>query len=148
MKSITIFLTLLCCTSQLFSQDLDKIQQNDTIYILFNQSELQKKLSVKNYDNNGYFFNQIVFFKSEIIVNNSYDNVKIRDATVLKKSKKFLCKIKNKTIDIDFIKNLGNRQVVEFFEQKKRIYYIIDEAEYTKKHIRLREVNAPVLLVE
>ncbi len=131
-----------------FAQKMSEAIKNDTIYILFKKGEGQNKLNIKGYYNNGYVFLKTIFFKSEVIVNNQYDNIKIRDAKVICKPKKFLKKIKDKTIDIEFMKPGTNLSFVDSLCSRKRVYFIVDEADYKKNKLKLTEVNAPVIVVE
>ena len=146
MKKLILILLFVCNIS--FAQNMNDIIKLDTIYILFKKGPDQNKLEIKGYYNNGYAFLETIFFKSEVIVNNQYENVKIRDAKVMCKPKEFLKKIKNKTIDIEFMRLFTNLDFVNSLFSRKRIYFIIDEADYKKNKIKLTEVNAPVIVVE
>lgn len=127
---------------------MHNVLKQDTIYVMFNANSNQRKFDIKGYHNNGYAFLKTIFFKSEVIVDSHYENTKIRDAQVMHKPKRFLKKIQHKTIDVAFMRNMGNNIFVKSLFEKNRIYFIIDESEYKRSMIVLREVNSPVIILE
>ena len=87
----------------------EKFQKNDTIYILYYKSNEkgfeQNKIDVKNYDGNSYYFYNYVHFPLSIYDLNGFEKINFREPIEMYKSKSFICKNIERTIDVGYLKS-------------------------------------------
>lgn len=133
-----------------FSQNLEEIKRNDTIYVYFNvniKNTIKKKsintgesVFFKNYityEFNSNFINTIIF------ISNTYknrDNIKkgIKNDEFLAK-KSFLKKHKEVVLDYDFFERNGFKET--FFAIHLKTVYLIDEEEIKGRKIKVKQVD-------
>ena len=138
-----ILLILFFISKSVFSQDLEKIEKADTVYIYFKEDKIKqihhretRRSNNKKYDT--YFFDygneQIAF---------EFTNFKTPD-NIKKVKKKFLKKNKDLILNYDFIKKNGNLRIAEMIGvgfNFKKIVYVIEDNEIGCFTIKLKEVG-------
>lgn len=96
----------------------EKFQKNDTIYILYYKSNEkgfeQNKIDVKNYDGNSYYFYNYVHFPLDIYEKEGFEKTSFTKPIEMYKSKSFICKNIERTIDIFYLKNNATKIFNDF----------------------------------
>lgn len=113
----------------LFSQDLEKIKVEDTIYIYFKNDNINQ---IKILDNSKLqTFNYIfVFDLTDIKTRQSFNLFEDYHTTIPKVKivrKSFLNKNKNSIVDYAFLRKLGFFEAQQLLLNKKKIYIIDDD---------------------
>jgi hypothetical protein len=155
MKKILLFL-LVMSIHFLQAQEIDDVRKLDTVYVLFEADKNQTKIYTKNNDNSGYYFfngDDIFFGKNErgIYQYSSKDpfNKIWKPSNDRYVDKSFLLKHKSEIIDFQFFKKLAEKNISFVdFEEREKVYYIIDKADFKKNKIKLTEVNPPLIVME
>ena len=133
MKTTIIFALLYI--NLIFSQDLKKYQNLDTIYLKFKEGYCyQNKKQINNNNNVEYIY----YF---------YNSVILAKAKTLLKRKAFLREHKNEIIDLTNTKNLP-LYLEKFLQEKYRVYYIIDVDKFKGRKILLRETHSPYIFMD
>ena len=145
MKKLTIILFFLTSFYG-FTQNINEVSNSDSIYFYFSENQFQKKdiivtksVSKDTMSNYSYYLNGSLYLKLSYKKYKSIDDY--FDKVQSKKEyhrKSFLNK--NLIINIDFLKNVGlnSSEFRELLKNKK--LFIIDEQEFTKRKILIREV--------
>lgn len=144
--SSILFFTL----HQSFSQSINEIKKNDTVYIYFkNNTKYENKEvypinKIKKFDNRiDYIFstdnyNKIFFLYVDYLNSNDYEKGIKTDVKILKKS--FLRRNKDIILDIDFfLKNGFKETYVNALYGK--IVYLIDSSEIKNRKIKAKQVK-------
>lgn len=128
-KHLTIFVIFI--SFNLFSQTIDNIKVNDTVYIIFDEKESFDDLHLKVSKNK---FNEIY---SCIFPDNNTLILEVllqkNSKEIFYKKKSFFEKIKLKTIKLENIQKDGYDKTLTTLFEKKVIIYIIDKAEIKRK---------------
>jgi hypothetical protein len=141
MKYILFFFISL----NLYSQDIDYLKSQDTIYFLLPESETdlvlkEKGITYRVYGNdfiNSYLFNDV---DKRMIYFVTYNSDQIPGKANLKvKRKDFLKNNKNKIIDFDFIAKNGLRIPFIDILKGRKVVYIIDSKKIKKRKIILKK---------
>ena len=126
----------------LFSQDIEKIRDADTIYIYFKNDNFNqiKSLNNRKLKNFTYTF---VFDVKEIRPRQSFNIYDAYHNTIPEiklKRKSFIKKIKNITVDYEILRKLGFFEAEKLLLNKKKLYLIDDDNIYCKK-VKIKEVK-------
>lgn len=140
MKIIFSLLALLLL-NKVFSQDIEKIKQADTIYIYFKEDKIKQihhieKGKTKTYDN--YFFDY-----SNRQVSFQFCNLQTLYSKIVKK-KSFLKKNKDLILNYDFIEKMGNLYIAEMIGygyRSKKVVYVVENNEIKCSKITLKQVT-------
>lgn len=144
------------CKNSLYTTDLTKIKEKDTVYIYFKQSKLEsctEKVNNRKTGNPNFMqiytvgtdlHNSIKFFYSDYIDVEHYEKNEKSDVKIVKKS--FLKKNKENIIDINFFIVNGYRE--SFYHLIRKKIYLIDKSEIKNKKIILKEVQMNILKSE
>lgn len=125
----------------LFSQELEKIKEADTVYIYFKRDKNQFSTS-----NNSFNLNNLNYYYSNFGINNPTSSTMTfmhhyRLAPEQRKERKsFLKKNKNLIITYDFLTKYNLEEATALIGHKKKVY-LIDSEEIGCFHIKLVEVK-------
>ena len=143
----TIFLALLVCI-KLYSQDVDFLKSQDTLYIVFTTpknlvSEKFKGFSIKYVTSkykNEYYISDSIRGQIYIQTENDYDHDR-NTKNLLCNRRKFLKENQNKIITMDFIQQHGVAKVfIDILRgNKKKTVYLIDKRSLKKRKIVLKK---------
>ena len=129
----------------------EKFQKNDTIYILYYKSNEkgfeQNKIDVENYDGNSYIFFNYVHFPLSNYDLNGFEKINFREPIEMYKSKSFICKNIERTIDIFYLKNNATKIFNDFYT-KKRVLFIVDLDTKIKNKYKIIQVNNPLHIID
>jgi hypothetical protein len=129
----------------------EKLQKNDTIYILYHKSNLigfeQNKIDIENYERNSYYFYGYIHFPLDIYDYDGFEKVNYRKPIEMYKTESFICKNINKVIDINFLKKCGYKFHADFYDEKK-IIFVIDLDIKVKNKYKIVQVNKPIYIEE
>lgn len=138
-------LILILSIFKVFSQDIEKIEKTDTVYIYFkvdknlHQIYHKEKTSNKEINYYNYFFS---FPNGQLSF--QFAHYTKLFPNVVNKKKSFLKKNKSIILDYDFIEKTGSLRIAELIGYggfAKKIVYVIDDAETTFFKITLRQVG-------
>ena len=135
-KTLFIFISLFIFSSQLFSQELNRLFEADTLYIYFKKGKNQIFLPQKDSFGDYYF----VYGDFEKLEYYSFYHNKNKTSKEMFKKRKFLKKIKKNMIDSNYIFNLSFKDANYLFNNKKSIF-IIDESDIKCSKIKLKEAK-------
>ena len=146
----TIFLLLFFTLYQSFSQSINEIKKNDTVYIYFKNNakyetkEVYPTNDIKRFDNRiDYTFstdnyNKIFFLYVDYLNSNNYEKGIKTDVKILKKS--FLRRNKDIILDIDFFLKNGFKETYMNALHGK-IIYLIDSYEIKNRKLKVKQVK-------
>jgi hypothetical protein len=139
MKTILITL-ILFAGFKAFSQDLEKIEKTDTIYVYFKKDKAKTQQFVINITPIGniedYFFS---FLDGKVSMEFSHHYKFSPDFRKEKKS--FLKRNKSIILDYDSISRIGILKATELIGYRKKIVYLIDYDDITCSKITLKQVD-------
>lgn len=142
-KRIKIF-GFLISANFVFSQNIQKIRESDTIYVYFKKDLVDfkqvsdEKMHAFNYLNNNGHYNTIRF--------HNYSNI---NNVELKKKKRILKKYKDIIIDYNFLKSFSYEEATLLFD--KKIVFLIDKEDFcwfTLKLIKVKIAGFSPLSIE
>lgn len=138
-----LYLFILLTTSNiLFSQDLEKIKNADTIYIYFKNDDVNQIKYLVN--SRLKSFNYTLFYDiKNIKPRQTFDfyqdyRTTIPETKLVKKS--FLKKNKNIIVDYDFFRKLGFEEAYQLLLNKKKLY-LIDYENIQRSKIKILEIK-------
>lgn len=139
MKTIFI-LFILFAGFKVFSQDLEKIEKTDTIYVYFKKDKAKYQQYVKSITPIGniedYFFS---FADGQFSMQFTHHYKFTPD--VKKEKKTFLKKNRDIILHYDYINRIGNLKATELIGYRKKIVYLIDYNDFTCFKITLKQVD-------
>jgi hypothetical protein len=107
----------------------ENFRENHTIYILHYKSNIkgfeQNKIDVENYDGDTYNFFNYVHFPSDIYDLNGFEKINYRKPMEMYKSKSFICKNIERTIDVAYLKNNAPKIYNDFYSKKKELSLLL-----------------------
>ncbi len=134
-KKIIILVSLfLFCNDVMFSQNIHKIRESDTIYVYFKKDKINfqqvsdEKMHAFNYLNENGRFNTIWFY--------NYSNI---NKIELKKKKRFLKKNKEVIIDYNFLKSFSYEEATLLFN--KKVVFLLDRKDFCWNKVKLIKVK-------
>lgn len=156
MKKFVIFNMFLLVTINCNSQDLEKIKENEVLFILHNgtNGNYQSKIILQKHKDKrtGFFYNFFVINKNEtqlqdvkitFTFSHYYDfNEEYKDNPVpyFKVNKSFLKKNKDIIVTGEFMNKIGYMESIKLINNAKTIF-LIDKSEKQKKEIIIKEVR-------
>lgn len=145
-----IALLLLITINFAYSQDIEKIKKSDTIYILNERCEFNRKSTFFNKKDDFVetWFNIIYYDinKTQVFLNFNQYKFLYFDREINKISKKqivskeFLRKIKEKTITIEFLRKLSYKDIKCTIFKVSKVIYLIDAIDEKKGKMPMFEV--------
>lgn len=133
------------------SCNYEKFLKNDTIFILYYKSNVkgleQNKIDLENYDSNSYIFFNYHNFPLDIYDRQGFEKVNFRKPIEMYKSKSFICKNIERTIDVFYLKNYA-RKIFNDFYTKSKIIFIIDLDSKLNNKYKIRQVNYPIYIID
>lgn len=140
-KKIYIYIIFIFFGLNLSAQNIDKIQNSDTLYIYFKKDGInQIKTSNNNINENNhnyyfYFSIEETKVRQQCWLINHY----LLTPEIKWKSKSFLKEKKDFIVNYKFLKSLGYKESHMLFTKKKRIYII--DADYNR-HSKIKLIEA------
>lgn len=148
-KHNLVFVLIFLFFGNTYSQKIENINTNDTIYIVFkNKSIFEKKYKpysskskfidgIINYSFTKDFYNTIIFVSNKYKDYDSMDKGIENDIKTVKKS--FLKDNKDKILDVNFFLKNGFKQT--FFSIYGKVIYLIDKDEIKNGKMILKQVE-------
>jgi hypothetical protein len=156
--SLIVLIIILSFSTKIFSQDLEKIKNSDTIYIFFKQNFKNQMLYPSNKKDAKAYYESIKVFLEDSLNDNlgkkqivfrffiddflsylfNYNNITIT------KNKNFIDHNKDMIIDYNFLKQIGLREAKYLFESKQNIY-LIDYNSISGKTVKLKKVKIDII---
>ncbi len=125
----------------------EQIQKYDTIYIVYHKSKEkefeQDNLYINDSKNKSYYFYNYLYFPTQIYEIQGFEKVNFKEPLIFYKSKSFICKNKDKVINVYFLKKHARQ-----FYERKRITFIIDLDTKIKNKYKIVQVNNPGYIIE
>lgn len=142
-KKYYLFIIVFCLSiNSSFSQNFEKIQSTDTLYVYFkndNVNQIKARNNVvnrDNYDYNFYFSIESTAVRQYYVLFNHY----LMTPEVKWEKKSFFKEKKDIIVNYKFLKNLGYFESEKLLLQKKKIY-VIDRDNFCKSKIKLVEAK-------
>ena len=138
-----LYLFILLTTSNiLFSQDLEKIKNADTIYIYFKNDDVNQIKYLVN--SRLKSFNYTLFYDIKNIKPRQtfdfYQDYRTTNSETKLVKKSFLKKNKNIIVDYDFFSKLGFEEAYQLLLNKKKLY-LIDYENIQRSKIKILEIK-------
>lgn len=149
-----LYIIFLFFSISLFSQDLDRIKKNNTIFILYDiNEEYQKKYSCESYKSaiNNCSYNYIFLEENRNTLNKEvitflfkkFENFDEKDrenpVPVFHVNKRFIKNNKDMILNINNLHKIGYRESLELFRNTKHIF-LIDTSEMENNQVTIKEV--------
>ena len=142
------FKKLKCLKNKMAS--LENVLALDTVFILYYKSDKngfeQGRYDAKYYLENRYVLGKTMF-SYQIYDFEGEKKVNFRDPNIMDKSKNYICKNRERIIDVNFF--INNWYILyNHFNEVKPILYVIDLDQKVKHKYKIVQVNHPSYVIE